>query len=59
MGVLGGVGAVARLCPEGPAEGEHRSFRFERRLGDLNRGEPLLNELKALREWLRQRPDDG
>src|SRR5712692_2897038 len=22
-------------------------------------GEPLLNELKALREWLRQRPDDG
>jgi type 1 fimbriae regulatory protein FimB len=24
-----------------------------------HRGEPLLNELKALREWLRQRPDDG
>jgi type 1 fimbriae regulatory protein FimB len=22
-------------------------------------GQPLLNELKALREWLRQRPDDG
>jgi integrase len=24
-----------------------------------HRGEPLLNELTALREWLRQRPDDG
>jgi type 1 fimbriae regulatory protein FimB len=24
-----------------------------------HRGEPLLNELKALREWFRQRPDDG
>src|ERR1039458_707378 len=24
-----------------------------------HRGEPLLNELKALREWLRQRADDG
>lgn len=24
-----------------------------------HRGEPLLNELKALREWLRQRPADG
>src|SRR5580658_9783960 len=24
-----------------------------------HRGEPLLNELKALREWLRQRPTDG
>lgn len=24
-----------------------------------HRGEPLLNELKALREWLKQRPDDG
>src|SRR5436190_19169900 len=24
-----------------------------------HRGEPLLNELKALREWLRKRPDDG
>lgn len=24
-----------------------------------HRGEPLLNELRALREWLRQRPDDG
>jgi site-specific recombinase XerD len=24
-----------------------------------HRGEPLLNEMKALREWLRQRPDDG
>jgi len=24
-----------------------------------HRGEPLLNEIKALREWLRQRPDDG
>src|ERR1700690_1752983 len=24
-----------------------------------HRGEPLLNELKALREWLRQRVDDG
>lgn len=24
-----------------------------------HRGEPLLNELKALREWLRHRPDDG
>ena len=24
-----------------------------------HRGEPLLNELKALREWLRLRPDDG
>jgi type 1 fimbriae regulatory protein FimB len=24
-----------------------------------HRGEPLLNELKALREWLRQRKDDG
>lgn len=24
-----------------------------------HRGEPLLNELKALREWLRQRTDDG
>ena len=24
-----------------------------------HRGEPLLNELKALREWLRQRRDDG
>jgi integrase len=24
-----------------------------------HRGEPLLNELKALREWLRMRPDDG
>src|ERR1017187_3259172 len=23
------------------------------------RGEPLLNELKALREWMKQRPDDG
>jgi type 1 fimbriae regulatory protein FimB len=22
-------------------------------------GQPLLNELKALREWLRQRPNDG
>jgi integrase/recombinase XerD len=24
-----------------------------------HRGEPLLNEIKALREWLRQRMDDG
>jgi type 1 fimbriae regulatory protein FimB len=24
-----------------------------------HRGEPLLNEVKALREWLRQRPNDG
>jgi integrase len=24
-----------------------------------HRGEPLLNELRALREWLRQRPADG
>jgi len=24
-----------------------------------HRGEPLLNELKAVREWLRQRADDG
>jgi integrase len=24
-----------------------------------HRGEPLLNELKALREWMKQRPDDG
>jgi integrase/recombinase XerD len=24
-----------------------------------HRGEPLMNELKALREWLRQRPDDS
>ena len=24
-----------------------------------HRGEPLLSELKALREWLRQRPNDG
>ncbi|HEX3821680.1 MAG TPA: site-specific integrase [Candidatus Sulfotelmatobacter sp.] len=24
-----------------------------------HRGEPLLNELKALREWLQQRPEDG
>lgn len=24
-----------------------------------HRGEPLLNELRALREWLRQRPNDG
>jgi type 1 fimbriae regulatory protein FimB len=24
-----------------------------------HRGEPLLNEIKALREWLRQRHDDG
>src|ERR1017187_9300346 len=24
-----------------------------------HRGEPLLNEHRALREWLRQRPDDG
>src|SRR5215469_12265024 len=24
-----------------------------------HRGEPLLNEVKALREWLRQRPEDG
>jgi len=24
-----------------------------------HRGEPLLNEIKALREWLRQRQDDG
>jgi integrase len=24
-----------------------------------HRGEPLLNEQKALREWLRQRPNDG
>jgi type 1 fimbriae regulatory protein FimB len=24
-----------------------------------HRGEPLLNEIKALREWLRQRTDDG
>jgi integrase len=24
-----------------------------------HRGEPLLNELKALREWLKQRPNDG
>lgn len=24
-----------------------------------HRGEPLMNELKALREWLRQRPNDG
>ena len=24
-----------------------------------HRGEPLLNELKALREWLRLRPNDG
>jgi len=24
-----------------------------------HRGEPLLNEIKALREWLRQRRDDG
>jgi type 1 fimbriae regulatory protein FimB len=27
--------------------------------GTEHRGEPLLNELKALREWLRQRPEDG
>jgi type 1 fimbriae regulatory protein FimB len=24
-----------------------------------HRGEPLLNELRAVREWLKQRPDDG
>ena len=24
-----------------------------------HRGEPLLNEHRALREWLRERPDDG
>jgi type 1 fimbriae regulatory protein FimB len=24
-----------------------------------HRGEPLLNELKAMREWLRERPQDG
>ncbi len=24
-----------------------------------HRGEPLLNEVRALREWLRQRPNDG
>ena len=24
-----------------------------------HRGEPLLNELRALREWLRERPNDG
>jgi type 1 fimbriae regulatory protein FimB len=24
-----------------------------------HRGEPLLNELRALREWLKQRPNDG
>src|ERR1700756_3291363 len=24
-----------------------------------HRGEPLLNELRSLREWLRQRPNDG
>ena len=24
-----------------------------------HRGEPLLDELRSLREWLRQRPDDG
>ena len=24
-----------------------------------HRGEPLLDELKALREWMRQRPHDG
>ena len=24
-----------------------------------HRGEPLLNELRALRDWLRQRPNDG
>ena len=24
-----------------------------------HRGEPLLDELKALRDWLRQRPNDG
>jgi integrase len=24
-----------------------------------HRGEPLLNEIKALREWLRKRPNDG
>src|SRR3984957_13349815 len=27
--------------------------------GTEDRGEPLLNELKALREWLRERGDDG
>jgi type 1 fimbriae regulatory protein FimB len=24
-----------------------------------HRGEPLLDEIKALRDWMRQRPDDG
>src|SRR6185369_10960607 len=24
-----------------------------------HRGQPLLNEVKALRDWLRRRPDDG
>jgi type 1 fimbriae regulatory protein FimB len=24
-----------------------------------HRGEPLLNEVKAIREWLRERPNDG
>ena len=43
------------------------SIVIERRKGSLrtvqavteHRGEPLLNELKALREWLRERREDG
>src|SRR6185437_8745455 len=46
---------------------KHGSIVIDRLKGSLrttqavteHRGEPLLNELKAIREWLRSRRDDG
>lgn len=51
----------------GDVDMKNGSIVIERLKGSLrttqamteHRGEPLLNEIKALREWLRQRADDG
>ncbi len=51
----------------GDIDMKNGSIAIERLKGSLrtiqavteHRGEPLLNEVKALREWLRQRRDDG
>jgi type 1 fimbriae regulatory protein FimB len=51
----------------GDLDMKNSSIAVERLKGSLrtvqavteHRGEPLLNEVKALRDWLRQRRDDG
>lgn len=51
----------------GDVDLKNGSIRIERLKGSLrttqalteHRGEPLLNEIRAIREWLRERHDDG